>query len=230
MERILSQLGGILDDLVRYEVVQLGPVSITSTVVNTWIVIAVIMGFVFLVRRAGFNTVPRGAQALVEILVEFVYGLMDEPLGKEGRRFLWIPGSLIVFIFFLNVAWFIPDFVPPTTDVMTPMALAVTTILIVQVMGFREKGLKGYIGNFTQPVALMLPMNLISELIKPFSLTLRLFGNMFGEKMVVTILGLLVPVFLPVPVMLLGLLMGAIQAFIFTLLSVNYLADQTQDG
>lgn len=230
MERILSQLGGILDDLVRYEVVKLGPVSITSTVVNTWIVIAVIMGFVFLLRRTGFHRIPKGAQALVEILIEFVYGLMDEPLGKEGRRFLWIPGSLIVFIFFLNVAWFIPNFVPPTTDVMTPAALALTTIIIVQVMGFREKGLKGYIGNFTQPVALMLPMNLISEIIKPFSLTLRLFGNMFGEKMVVTILGLLVPVFLPVPVMLLGLLMGAIQAFIFTLLSVNYLADQTQGG
>lgn len=228
MERIVSELGTIMEQLVRYEVIRVGPVVITSTVINTWIVMAVLMGVVFLVTRKGFQQVPRGAQALIEIFVEAIYGLMDEPLGKEGRKYLWITGSLFLFIFFLNVSWFIPGFVPPSTDIMTTAALAVTTIVLVQVMGIREKGFKGYLQNFTQPVPLMLPMNILEEIVKPFSLAIRLFGNMFGEKTVVTILGVLVPVFLPVPIMLLGLLMGGIQAFIFTLLSVNYLATQTR--
>lgn len=228
MERIVNELGTLMDHLVRQDVIQLGPVVITSTVINTWIVMAVLMGVVWLVTRGGFHQVPRGAQVLIEMLVEFIYSLMDEPLGKEGRRYLWITGSLFLFIFFLNVSWFIPGFVPPSTDIMMTAALAVTTILIVQVMGIQKKGLKGYLKNFTQPVSLMLPMNILEEIVKPFSLAIRLFGNMFGEKTVVMILGILVPVVLPVPIMLLGLLMGAIQAFIFTLLSVTYLATQTQ--
>ena len=172
--------------------------------------------------------IPKGAQAVLEVIVEAIYGLMDDALGKEGRRYLWITGSLFVFIFVLNVSWFIPGFVPPTTDIMTTAALAVTTIVIVQIMGIKKKGVRGYLNNFAQPVPIMLPMNILEEIVKPFSLAIRLFGNMFGEKTVVTILAILLPLLLPVPIMLLGLLMGGIQAFIFTLLSVMYLATQTK--
>lgn len=227
MDRIVEQLGTIMDSLVRFEVIRIGPVSITSTVVNTWIVMILMFIGLRLLTRGGFREIPKGAQALLEVLVEAIYGLMDEPLGKEGRRYLWITGSLFVFIFVLNVSWFIPGFVPPTTDIMTTAALAVTTIVIVQIMGIKAKGVKGYLANFAQPVPIMLPMNILEEIVKPFSLAIRLFGNMFGEKTVVTILAILVPLALPVPVMLLGLLMGGIQAFIFTLLTVTYLATAT---
>lgn len=217
-----------MDKLVRHDVLQIGPVTITSTVINTWIVMALLMVGVLLLTRGGFKQKPKGAQALLEVLVEALYGLMDDALGKEGRRYLWITGSLCVFIFALNVSWFIPGFVPPTTDIMTTAALATTTIIIVQIMGIRAKGVHGYLHNFAQPVPIMLPMNILEEIVKPFSLAIRLFGNMFGEKTVVTILGILVPLLLPVPIMALGLLMGGIQAFIFTLLSVMYLATQTK--
>lgn len=227
MDRIVAELGTIMDQLVRFDLIQLGPVTITSTVVNTWIVMVLLFGLVLLVTRGGFHEKPRGAQAVIEVLVEAIYGLM-EPLGKEGRKYLWITGSLFVFIFFMNISWFIPGFVPPTTDIMTTAALAVTTIAITQVMGIQKKGLRGYLGNFAQPVPIMLPMNILEEIVKPFSLAIRLFGNMFGEKTVVTILAILMPLFLPVPIMLLGLLMGGIQAFIFTLLTVTYLVTQTQ--
>ncbi|MBO8142651.1 MAG: F0F1 ATP synthase subunit A [Firmicutes bacterium] len=227
MERIVEQLKHIMDHLVRFDVIHLGPITITSTVINTWIVMVLLFGLVFLVTRGGFHEKPRGAQAAIEMLVEFLYGLLEGAMGKEGRRYLWIVGSLFVFILVLNLSWFIPGFIPPTTDIMTTAALAVTTIVIVQIMGIKKKGLGGYLHHFTQPVAIMLPMNIIEEIVKPFSLAIRLFGNMFGEKTVVTILGVLVPLFLPVPIMLLGLLMGGIQAFIFTLLTVTYLATQT---
>jgi len=228
LDRIVEQLGTIMDQLVRFDLIQIGPVTITSTVVNTWIVMVLLFLGVWLLTRGGFHEKPKGAQAIIEVAVEALYGLMDDALGKEGRRYLWITGSLFLFIFTLNVSWFIPGFVPPTTDIMTTAALAVTTIVIVQIMGIQAKGFKGYLSNFAQPVAIMLPMNILEEIVKPFSLAIRLFGNMFGEKTVVTILGILLPLLLPVPIMLLGLLMGGIQAFIFTLLSVMYLATQTK--
>src|SRR5690625_103879 len=146
-----------MDQLVRFELVQIGPVTITSTVVNTWIVMALLIVGVRLLTRGGFHEKPKGAQALIEVIVEAIYGLMDDALGKEGRRYLWITGSLFVFIFFMNISWFIPGFVPPTTDLMTTAALALTTIIIVQVMGIQKKGFRGYLNNFTQPVAIMLP-------------------------------------------------------------------------
>src|SRR5690625_5121834 len=123
-----------MDQLVRFELVQIGPVTITSTVVNTWIVMALLSVGVWLLTRGGFEEKPKGAEALIQVVVEAIYGLMDDALGKEGRRYLWITGSLMVFIFVLNVSWFIPGFVAPTTDLMTTAALAVTTIVITQVM------------------------------------------------------------------------------------------------
>src|SRR5690606_17390577 len=147
----------------------------------------------------------------------------------QGRAPLPLDYRQFVRIYLCSyVSWFIPGFVPPTTDIMTTAALAVTTIVIVQIMGIKAKGVKGYLANFAQPVPIMLPMNILEEIVKPFSLAIRLFGNMFGEKTVVTILGILLPLLLPVPIMLLGLLLGGIQAFIFTLLSVMYLAAQTK--
>ncbi len=227
MEAKMQELAEVISHLVRHEVFHIGPVVITTTVINTWIVMAVLFAVVYLLTR-NLSEKPKGAQALVEVVIEFFYGLIDQGgLGKEGRKFLPIVGGLFTFIVFLNLSWFIPGMVPPTTDLMTTAALAIVTIVTVHVMGVREKGLKGYLHNYVSPVPIMLPMNLVEEVVKPFSLAIRLFGNMFGEKMVVTILGVLVPFLAPVPVMALGILMGFIQAFIFTLLTVTYLATTT---
>lgn len=227
MEAKMQELAEVISHLVRHEVFHIGPVVITTTVINTWIVMAVLFAVVYLLTR-NLSEKPKGAQALLEIVIEFYYSLIDTGLGKQGRKFLPIVGTLFTFIVFLNLSWFIPGMVPPTTDLMTTAALAIVTIVLVHIMGIREKGFGGYINNYVQPVAIMLPMNLVEEVVKPFSLAIRLFGNMFGEKMVVTILAILVPFFGPTPVMALGILMGFIQAFIFTLLTVTYLATTTQ--
>lgn len=223
----MQELAEVLGQMVRKDVFQIGPVVITTTVINTWIVMAVLFVAVYLLTRR-IEEKPRGAQALLEIVIEFYYSLIDSGMGKAGRKFLPIVGALFTFILFLNISWFIPGFVPPTTDLMTTAGLAITTVIIVHIMGIREKGFVGYLKNYAQPVVIMAPMNLVEEVVKPFSLAIRLFGNMFGEKMVVTILFILAPIFAPTPVMGLGLLMGFIQAFIFTLLTVTYLATATQ--
>ncbi|MBC7324756.1 MAG: F0F1 ATP synthase subunit A, partial [Moorella sp. (in: Bacteria)] len=114
---------------------------------------------------------------------------------------------------------------PPTMDLSTTAGFAVATIILVQLIGIRKKGLLGYIKHFFQPAPFLFPLNVIEELVKPVSLSLRLFGNMFGEEMVVTILFIMLPFLLPTPVMILGVLMGLIQAFVFTLLTVTYIAN-----
>jgi len=146
-------------------------------------------------------------------------------MGKEGRRYLPLVVTLFVFILSLNLSWFIPGMKPPTMDLSTTAAFAVTTIILVQIFGIRKLGLGGYIRHFFQPAPFLFPLNVIEELVKPVSLSLRLFGNLFGEEMVVTILFLMIPFLLPTPIMLLGVLMGTIQAFVFTLLTVTYIAN-----
>ncbi|MGI6610957.1 MAG: F0F1 ATP synthase subunit A [Limnochordia bacterium] len=223
MQDKTQALAHVMDHIVRRVVFRIGPVEITSTVVNTWIVMAVLFAAVFVLTRR-LEEKPRGVQALLEIIIEFFYSMIDGVMGREGRKHLPIVGSLFIFILTLNFGWVIPGLMPPTTDLMTTAALGVTAVVLVQVTLLRAKGAKGYLRHMAQPTVVMIPMNIIEELVKPFSLAVRLFGNMFGEEMVVTILFLLVPVLAPTPVMALGLLMGTIQAYIFSLLIVTYLA------
>jgi len=217
-------LGEIMTHVQPHQVFYLGPIPVYSTVVNTWIIMGLLLVLVFLATRK-LSFIPRGVQHILEMLVEFFYSLLEEAMGKEGRRYLPLAGTLFVFILSLNLAWLIPGMKPPTMDLSTTAAFAVTTIILVQLIGIRKKGLVGYIKHFFQPAPFLFPLNVIEELVKPVSLSLRLFGNMFGEEMVVTILFIMLPFLLPTPVMLLGVLMGLIQAFVFTLLTVTYIAN-----
>lgn len=143
----MQSLAEVIDHLVRHEVFRIGPVVITTTVINTWIIMAVLFAVVFLLTRK-LSDKPKGAQALLEVVIELYYGLIDTGMGKAGRKYLPIVGTLFTFIAFLNLSWFIPDMVPPTTDLMTTAALGVTTLLLVHIMGIREKGLGGYLPPF----------------------------------------------------------------------------------
>lgn len=227
MEAKIEAIGQVLDHLLRYEVFYIGPIPVTSTVVNTWIVMLGLFVVVWLLTRKGFERIPRGVQSLLEIAIEFIYSIIDANYGRSGRRYLYLVGSFFLFIWAMNLSWFIPDLVPPTTDIMTTAALGIVAVLSVHVVAIREKGFANYVKHYLKPSPIMAPMTLLEEVTKPFSLALRLFGNMFGEKMVVTILFLLVPLLVPVPVMFLGLLMGTIQAYIFSLLVTTYLAHFT---
>lgn len=220
----LRALGEIMAHVRPVEIFHLGPIPIYSTVVNTWIIMVLLLAGIFLATRK-INFIPRGVQHVLEMLLEFFYGILEETMGKEGRRYLPLVATLFIFILSLNLSWFIPGMKPPTMDLSTTAAFAVTTIILVQIFGIRKLGLWGYIRHFFQPAPFLFPLNVIEELVKPVSLSLRLFGNLFGEEMVVTILFLMIPFLLPTPIMLLGVLMGTIQAFVFTLLTVTYIAN-----
>jgi F-type H+-transporting ATPase subunit a len=164
-------------------------------------------------------------QHLAEMVAEFFYGLLDETMGKEGRKFIPLVGTLFIFILCLNLSWFIPGIMPPTTDLSTTLGFAVVTIIAVQIIGIKKRGIGGYIKHFFQPNPFLFPLNLLEELVKPVSLSLRLFANMFGEETVVLVLFILIPLLSPTPVMLLGIIMGLIQALVFSLLTVVYISN-----
>lgn len=218
----LEGLSHILEHVTPKVLFHLGHIPISTTVVNTWIVMIIIFILMYFLTRK-LNTIPRGIQNLLEMLVDFVNGLLEESMGKEGRKFLPLVGTLLVFILFLNLSWFIPEMKPPTTDLSTTVALAVVTIIVVELTGIRKQGLGGYIKHFFQPSPFLFPLNVMEELVKPVSLSLRLFANMFGEKTAVMALFLMFPLLLPIPVMILGIVMGVIQALVFSLLTVVYL-------
>ncbi|NLA10605.1 MAG: F0F1 ATP synthase subunit A [Firmicutes bacterium] len=188
---------------------------------------AILLPLAYLIGR-NLSVVPRGGQHLLEMLADFFGEILEDNMGKEGMKYLPLVGTLFVFILFLNLSWFIPDMRPPTTDLSTTVGFAVVTILLVEFIGIKKQGLWGYIKHFFQPSPLLFPLNLIEELVKPVSLSLRLFANMFGEKTVVAVLFLMIPLIVPVPVQLLGVIMGLIQALVFSLLTAIYISSLVQ--
>lgn len=220
----LEALEHVLEHVRPTVLFQLGPIPITTTVFNTWIIMIILFVVAFLISRRISSTVPHGAQNLLELVADFFYDLLEETMGKEGRKYIPVVGTLFLFILLLNLSWFIPEMKPPTTDLSTTLGFGIVTIILVQLIGIKKRGLGGYVKHFFQPTPFLFPLNFIEELVKPVSLSLRLFANMFGEKTVVAALFMMIPLFVPIPVMFLGVIMGVIQALVFSLLTVIYIS------
>jgi F-type H+-transporting ATPase subunit a len=173
---------------------------------------------------------PNKFQIALEDLVSAVAGLLDQWLGPKGRQFLPLIGALGGFILVGNYLGLVPGFMAPTSNLNVTVGCAITTWVYYHIQGVRVQGLVGYVKHFAGPPgvpALMIPLmfviEIISHLARVLSLSLRLFGNIFGEELVIAILALLFAWGLPLPIMVLGLVTGGLQAFIFVLLSIIYL-------
>lgn len=162
-----------------------------------------------------------------ELLVELVVGLSDGIIGLKGRKYVHLFGSFFIFILTANLFGLLPGFSPPTNNLNTTLGLGLVSFCAYHYFGMREHG-AGYIKQFLGPMLVLAPFFLvlegISHLVRPFSLALRLFGNMFGDHLVVEIFTDLTKVGVPVLFYILGALVSVIQAFVFTLLSVIYVA------
>lgn len=162
---------------------------------------------------------------LAELLVELIVGLTDALLGRKGRRYLPLFGSFFIFIVAANLFGLVPGFSPPTNNLNTTLGLGLVSFFAYHYFGFQEHG-PGYLKQFMGPVLVLAPFFIvlegISHLVRPLSLALRLFGNMFGDHLVVEIFTDLTKVAIPVLFYILGALVSLIQAFVFTLLSVIY--------
>jgi F-type H+-transporting ATPase subunit a len=160
-----------------------------------------------------------------EIIADMLLKIVKDNMGARGPEFMMIIGALALFIFTSNVLGMIPGFESPTVTLNTTAACALTVFCLTHYYGFREHGIK-YLKQFIGPVIwlawLMIPVELIGHFVRPVSLSIRLFGNIFGDHTVVAIFFFLCPLLLPLPMMVLGLLVAVIQTFVFILLSMAY--------
>lgn len=183
--------------------------------------------------RSSILPVPRfGLRAFLEMIADTAYSVMVEIMGeKKARKHLPFIGSLGIFILFSNLMALVPGFGVATTTLKTNVALAVLVFLATHYFGVREHGI-GYFKHFLGPVPalipLMLPIEIISHLARPVSLSLRLLGNMVADHKVVFIFFGIFPLLLPLPFLFLGLLVCFIQAFVFCVLSMIYIAMATE--
>ncbi|HUS70914.1 MAG TPA: F0F1 ATP synthase subunit A [Anaerolineae bacterium] len=213
----------IEEELVPRLVFVIGPVEVTSTVVTTWLIVAFLGVATYLIGR-NLEVRPGVFQNIVEWVVESIDGLLQKMIGGESRLLSPFVGTLAIFIAVANLTGLVPGLKAPTTDINTPLALALIVFASVHYYGIRHQGLLGHLKHYVEPIFLMLPIEVVGELARTLSLTFRLFGNMLGEEIVVSILFLVLPLLVPVPMMIFGIFTGFIQAYIFTILTITYLA------
>jgi F-type H+-transporting ATPase subunit a len=212
---------------------QLGNLKVHGQVfITSWIVIGLLL-IASLAATRSVQRIPSGIQNLMEYALEFVRDLTKNQIGEKEYR-PWVPfvGTLFLFIFVSNwsgalVPWKLlelpeGELAAPTNDINTTVALALLVSLAYFYAGFKKKGL-GYFAKYVQPTPVLLPIAILEDFTKPLSLSFRLFGNILADELVVGVLVLLVPLFVPLPVMLLGLFTSAIQALVFATLAAAYI-------
>jgi F-type H+-transporting ATPase subunit a len=212
---------------------QVGNLKIHGQVfLTSWVVIGILL-LASLAATRNIQRIPKGIQNFMEYALEFIRDLARNQLGEKEYR-PWLPfiGTLFLFIFVSNWSgalfpWkliHLPEgeLAAPTNDINTTVALALLTSLAYFYAGFSKRGL-GYFKKYIEPTPILLPIAILEDFTKPLSLSFRLFGNILADELVVAVLVLLVPLFVPLPVMALGLFTSAIQALVFATLAAAYI-------
>ncbi len=206
-----------------------GPVPVAAAVVVTWgIMAALVGGSVLLTRR--LSLVPSRTQAALELLVDTVDSQITETMQMAPAPYRAFIGTLFVFIFVANWSTLLPGVEPPTARLETDAALALIVFVAVIWFGVRAGGVRGYLASFAVPSALMIPLNFLESITRTFSLLVRLFGNVMSGVFVVGIVASLAGLLVPLPLMALDLLTGAVQAYIFAVLAMVFIAGVVADG
>jgi len=203
-------------------VFHLGPVPITQAVVTTWVIMLALTVVCHLVtRRLALN--PDRRQIVLEILVTGIARQIEDVIRKDARPYLPLIGTLFIFLATANLCGVLPGVEAPTGKVETPAALALIVFFSVHYFGVRGRGLMGYLTSFAEPKLIMLPLNIISEVTRTFSLMVRLFGNVMSGGFVMALVVALAGLLVPIPLMVLEILVGLVQAYIFTVLATVFI-------
>lgn len=193
------------------------------------VTVAIILFFKLTVKKEKLSVrEPGKMQNFLEMIYKFFQGLVDDVIGHEGRKFIPVLTTLGLFITVSNLVGLLPEMGSPTASLNTTAGCAVFIFLYYHYQGIKKHGLLGYIRTFMGPVwwlgPLFLPIELISHLSRPLSLSLRLYGNIYGEDYVIIIIAGMLAIAAPLPVMALAVITSLLQAFIFVMLSTIYLA------
>ncbi|RAI59988.1 F0F1 ATP synthase subunit A [Roseicella frigidaeris] len=200
----------------------LGPLPLSAPVLVTWgLMLALAGGSWLLTRRLALR--PGRAQAALELVVETIDQQIRETMRVPAEPYLALIGTFFLFVLTANWSSLVPGIEPPTASIETDAALALIVFVAVIVHGVRVRGWRGYLRNFLYPNILMAPLNILETLTRSFALMVRLFGNVMSGVFVIGIVLSLVGFLVPVPLMALELLTGAVQAYIFSVLAMVFI-------
>ncbi len=206
-----------------------GAVPITAGVVATWaIMLVLVLAGMAVTRR--LSLIPSATQAAFELIVETIDGQIRDTMRVEPAPYRAFIGTLFLFIFIANWSSLVPGVEPPTAHIETDAALALLVFVAVIWFGIRAGGVRGYLATFASPNPIMIPLNFIESLTRTFSLLVRLFGNVMSGVFVIGIVLSLAGLLVPIPLMALDLLTGAVQAYIFAVLAMVFIAGAVSEG
>jgi F-type H+-transporting ATPase subunit a len=198
----------------------------------TWFVMAMLALFSFLSTRR-MNILPGRFQNVMEVIIGGFDSLLTDTMGHEGRKFFPLIATLGLYILTSNLLGLIPGFESPTANLNTTVSMAVVVFVMTHIVGVKVHGVK-YLKQFMGPVwwltPLMMPIEIISHLSRPLSLSVRLFGNIMGEDIVLAVVLLLVPLLVPLPVFVLMIFTSCIQTLVFMLLAMMYIAGAMEEA
>jgi F-type H+-transporting ATPase subunit a len=205
---------------------------VPAQVTYGWFVVALLTVIAFLATR-NLQVYPGRLQNVMEVIIDGLHSLLVDTMGEHGKKFFPLIATLGLFILVGNLIGIIPGFESPTANINTNAAMALVVFFMTHIVGVMTHGFK-YLKQFLGPVwwliPLMLPIEIISHLSRPLSLTFRLFGNIAGEDIVLLVVLLLVPLLVPLPIMFLMIFTSVVQTLVFMLLAMMYISGAMEEG
>ncbi len=204
-------------------------INLNATIVFTWLVILVLLVVSWLAtRKLTVGARMSRWQNFLEVIIGYIRSQIGEITRQNPDPYIPFLGSLFLFISVANLLAIVPGYYPPTGSLSTTTALAVCVFFAIPIYGMAKVGVKSYLKQYLEPSVLMLPFNVIGEFTRTLALAVRLFGNIMSGTLIAGILLIVAPLVLPIIMQILGLLIGQIQAYIFTVLATVYIASATQ--
>ncbi|ODU09997.1 MAG: F0F1 ATP synthase subunit A [Rubrivivax sp. SCN 71-131] len=211
-------------------VLDLGVLRLNATIVNTWIVMALLVAVSWLAtRNLRADAAPGRWRNALEVLVKLIESQIQALAQHAVHRVMIFAGTLFLFIATSNLLAIVPGFRAPTGSLSTTVALTLAVLLAVPAFGVAHGGLRQYLAKFAQPSLLLLPLNLLGEVSRAISLAIRLYGNVMSGAVIAAILLGIAPFFFPAIMNLFSLLVGVIQGYIFATLAAVYIAAAMAD-
>jgi F-type H+-transporting ATPase subunit a len=191
-----------------------------------FVVLFLIILFAFLSRKPA--VIPTKRQSLLELIIQNFEGLLTDIIGEQGKKYLPVIATVGLFIFLSNILGLVPGFMSPTSKLNVTVGCALVVFVYYHWQGMKTQGVLKYLKHFTGPIPLLapllLPIEIISHFSRPVSLSIRLFGNIFAEELLIVVIASIIPFILPLPFMAVAIFTGLIQAFVFVLLACIYIS------
>jgi F-type H+-transporting ATPase subunit a len=202
-------------------------IPISESIVVTWGIMAVLMILTLIFVR-NLKLVPGKSQTVVEYLIGFMNDFFTDILGEHGKRYIPYLGTVLIYLAVSNLMGLF-GIKPPTKDLNVTASLAIMSIILVEYAGIHQHGIKGYFKNYGHPMPAMLPFNILELFIRPLSLCMRLFGNMFGGFVIMELIKLAIPVLIPVPISFyFDIFDGLLQAYVFCFLTALFMQEKLE--